>query len=81
MKNDINIPIPKEEDIIALDKRRLSYAASRDLQAAEFNDAIIKRSQSEALNNIKCDKCGKEFSARESADPILTCPDCLGKSE
>lgn len=77
MKNEINIPIPKEEDLDALNKRRESYAAKRDLQASEFNLAISKRIEAEALNLVKCNKCGKEFSSGNSAEMHLTCPDCI----
>lgn len=79
MKNPIIIPVPKEEDIAALNKRRDNYAATRDLQALEFNDAIIKRMQAEARHLIKCDKCGKEFASGTSTDTSLTCPECLAK--
>ena len=79
MKNPIIIPLPKEEDIAALNKRRDNYAATRDLQALEFNDAIIKRMQAEARHLIKCDKCGKEFASGISADTSLTCPECASK--
>jgi len=79
MKNPIIIPVPKEEDIAALNKRRDNYAATRDLQALEFNDAIIKRLQAEARHLIKCDKCGKEFAAGTPAGTSLTCPECTAK--
>lgn len=79
MKNEINIPVPKEEDITALNKRRDNYAITRDLQAVEFNDAIIKRLQTEARHLIKCDKCGKEFAAGITAENSLTCPQCIAK--
>jgi rubrerythrin len=81
MKTDITIPVPKVEDVVALDKRRESYAAARDLQASEFNEAIIKRLQSEAKNVIKCDKCGKEFASGKVADAPQSCPECKGKPE
>lgn len=79
MKNPIIIPLPKEEDIAALNKRRDNYAATRDLQALEFNDAIIKRLQAEARHLIKCDKCGKEFATGTAADSTSTCPECASK--
>ena len=78
MKNPIIIPVPREEDIAALNKRRDNYAATRDLQALEFNDAIIKRLQAEARHLIKCDKCGKEFASGTTED-TLTCPECTSK--
>jgi hypothetical protein len=77
MKNDINVPIPKKEDLDALDRRRENYAASRDLQATEFNQAISKRLQSEAMNIIKCTECGKEFASGKTTDASPICPDCV----
>lgn len=47
MKNEITIPdhFPdlKEEDKKAADKRRENYSLSRDIQAREDNDAIVRR--------------------------------------
>ena len=43
MKDEISIPIGKEQDLVAADKRRYSYSLKRDLQASEFNDAITLR--------------------------------------
>ena len=47
MKNEITIPdhFPdlKEEDKRAADKRRENYSLSRDIQAREDNDAIVRR--------------------------------------
>lgn len=80
MKNEINIPVPKEEDITALNKRRDNYAITRDLQALEFNEAITKRLQTEARHLTKCDKCGKEFASGMEAETSLTCPECIAKS-
>jgi rRNA maturation endonuclease Nob1 len=79
MKNIISIPLPKEEDIAALNKRRDNYAATRDLQALEFNEAIIKRIQAEARHLIKCDKCGKEFASVTTEETSLSCPECIAK--
>ena len=79
MKNDINIPVPKEEDVAALNKRRDNYAITRDLQALEFNEAITKRLQTEARHLIKCDKCGKEFASGTTTEISLTCPECIAK--
>lgn len=76
MKNDIIIPIPKEEDFVAANKRRDKYALARDLQALEFNVAITARLMSEAKNQIKCDKCGKEFPAGLTSKDSQTCPEC-----
>ncbi len=77
MKDKIDIPIPKVEDLDSLNKRRESYAAKRDLQASEFNLAISKRIEAEAMNLIRCNKCGKEFSSGQSENTLLTCPDCI----
>jgi len=79
MKNPIIIPVPKEEDIAAMNKRRDNYAATRDLQALEFNDAIIKRMQAEARHLVKCDKCGKEFASGTATEISQTCPECAAK--
>lgn len=81
MKDKINIPIPKAEDLDALSKRRESYAAKRDQQASEFNQAISKRLEAEEKNITKCDHCGKEFSSGQITGTSLTCPECLDKSE
>ena len=90
MKTEINIPehFPalKEEDLKAADERRDKYTLIRDLQAKEFNEAILIRlakekeksehSQSEDSKPVKCKNCGKEFSV-EIADPVvLNCPEC-----
>ena len=66
MKNEIIIPVPKEEDFVAANKRRDKYALVRDLQALELNGAIAARLLSESKNQIKCEKCGKEFTAEIS---------------
>jgi hypothetical protein len=76
MKDDIIIPITKEEDFVAANKRRDKYALTRDLQALEFNQAIVTREGMEAKNLVKCDKCGKEFAAGTTAKDLLTCPSC-----
>jgi len=76
MKNEITIPLPKEEDFVAANKRRDKYALKRDQQALEFNAAIVTRQQMEARHKVKCEKCGKEFSAGITSDDSLTCPDC-----
>ena len=78
MKDKLNIPIPKQEDLDALNKRRETYASKRDLQASEFNLAITKRLQAEAMHMIKCDKCGKDFTPSGTSES-LTCADCLKK--
>ena len=76
MKNDIIIPIPKEEDFVAANKRRDKYALARDLQALEFNVAIAARLLSEGKNQIKCEKCGKEFAAGLTSKASQICPEC-----
>ena len=76
MKNNIDIPILKEEDIVAVNKRRENYALTRDLQASEFNEAIAKRLVSKARNQVKCEKCGKEFTAGITSEDSLICPEC-----
>jgi rRNA maturation endonuclease Nob1 len=57
-------------------KRRLDYAYTRDLLALEFNEAISKRLLSESRNQVKCEKCGKEFTAELTLEESLTCPEC-----
>lgn len=74
MKNDINIPIPKKEDMAASQVRREDYALKRDKQASEYNDSIAKRILSEKKTMLRCTSCGKEFSAKSTE--ITTCPDC-----
>lgn len=76
MKNDIIIPIPKEEDFVAANKRRDKYALARDLQALEFNVAIATRLLLESKNQIKCEKCGKEFAAGLTSKDSQICPEC-----
>jgi len=75
MKKEIVIPILKEEDVVAANKRRENYAYTRDLQAREFNDAITKRLLMEAKHPVKCETCGKEFIV-EASETIVNCPDC-----
>jgi hypothetical protein len=76
MKNETIIQLTKEEDFVAANKRRDKYALTRDLQALEFNQAIVTRQVADARNQIKCDKCGKEFSAGVTSKDSLTCPAC-----
>jgi len=76
MKNEIEIPILKEEDFVAATMRRDKYSAIRDIQALEFNSAIATRLLAEKQHMIKCDKCGKEFDAGITGEANLTCPDC-----
>jgi len=81
MKDKIIIPIPKQEDLDALNKRRETYASKRDQQASEFNQAISKRLEAEAMHMIKCNKCGKEFSSPIISETSQICPDCTVKAE
>jgi predicted Zn-ribbon and HTH transcriptional regulator len=76
MKKEIVIPILKEEDVVAANKRRENYAYTRDMQAMEFNDAITKRLILEAKHPVKCEKCGKEFIVEASTEGPATCPEC-----
>lgn len=76
MRDEITIPVLKEEDFVAANKRRDTYALKRDVQAQEFNSAITARLVADAKNQIKCDKCGKVFDAGTNLKNSLTCPDC-----
>ena len=76
MKDEIIIPVLKEEDTIAANLRRDNYSLKRDKQAREFNDAIASRFISDTVSNVKCEKCGKEFSAATSEEVRGSCPDC-----
>jgi predicted Zn-ribbon and HTH transcriptional regulator len=76
MKDEIIIPVLKEEDFVAANKRRDTYALKRDVQAQEFNSAIVTRMIADEKNQIKCDKCGKVFDAGVIVKESLTCPDC-----
>jgi Zn finger protein HypA/HybF involved in hydrogenase expression len=76
MKDEIDIPVQKEEDFVAANIRRDNYSRIRDLQAREFNDAISSRHLAEKQITIKCEKCGKEFSTDISEKALLKCPDC-----
>lgn len=76
MENEINVQVKKEENFVAENKRSDKYALKRNLQALEFNEAIITRQQAEARNQVKCEKCGKEFSAGIPAKDSLICPNC-----
>jgi predicted Zn-ribbon and HTH transcriptional regulator len=76
MKKEITIPIIKEEDVAAANKRRENYAYTRDLQAMEFNDAITKRLLLEAKHPVKCENCGKEFIVQAGEKSAEKCSDC-----
>jgi hypothetical protein len=75
MKNEPEIPLQKEEDMVAANLRRDNYSRVRDLQALEFNSAIAARLLIKEKNLIRCDKCGKEFTASTNAD-ITKCDAC-----
>jgi hypothetical protein len=76
MKDEVIIPLLKEEDFVAANKRRDTYALTRDLQAREFNEAIVTRLLANGTNHIKCDKCGKEFEQPVSEAGSNTCSEC-----
>lgn len=76
MKNEIDIPIQKEEDLVAANIRRDNYSQIRDLQALEFNTAIASRLLAKDKTPVKCDKCGKEFIPESNAKDPLKCIDC-----
>ena len=76
MKNEIDIPLQKEEDLIAANIRRDNYSRIRDLQALEYNGAIASRLLAKDKTLVKCEKCGKEFNS-ESIPDLLKCPDCI----
>lgn len=80
MKNEITIPeiFPDltEEAFIAANKRRDTYSHARDLKALEFNGAIATRLLAEDKNQVKCEKCGKEFAAGITTKGLLSCPTC-----
>jgi Zn finger protein HypA/HybF involved in hydrogenase expression len=76
MKDEIIIPVLKVEDFVAANKRRDSYALTRDLQATEFNGAIAARMLAETRKKTKCGKCGKEFEAPKVQDELVNCPEC-----
>jgi|WetSurMetagenome_2_1015567.scaffolds.fasta_scaffold00014_55 hypothetical protein len=76
MKNNIDVPIPKVEDTVAAKMRRENYALSRDQQALEFNEAIVKRLKAVNRNDVKCIKCGKVFSAGTDIPDGGLCPEC-----
>ena len=76
MKDEITIPVLKEEDFIAATKRRDKYSLVRDLQALEFNNAITSRLLEKDRNQVKCEKCGKEFAAGITTSSPVNCPEC-----
>lgn len=90
MKTELIIPdhFPelKEEDLKIAAKRRENYSLIRDLQAKEFNNAIASRlskesekqvcKQSDNIKQVKCGKCGKEFSTEIIIEGSMDCPEC-----
>jgi hypothetical protein len=76
MKKNNDIPVPGKEDNAAINKRRENYALSRDLLAQDFNKAIAERKDLKEKNLVKCEKCGKEFSAEPDSEDSLICPEC-----
>jgi DNA-directed RNA polymerase subunit RPC12/RpoP len=76
MKDEIDIPIQREEDFVAANIRRDNYSQVRDLQAMEFNTAIATRLLAKDKSQVKCEKCGKEFTAETDTKDSLRCPDC-----
>ena len=76
MENEINLQVKRDDSVVAANKRSDTYALKRNLQALEFNEAIITRQQAEAKNQIKCEKCGKEFAAGTASKDSLICPKC-----
>jgi formylmethanofuran dehydrogenase subunit E len=76
MKNEIAVPLPRQEDLIAANKRREKYALTRDAQALAFNEAIAKRLDSKVSDQVKCEKCGKEFAAGDTSGESFVCSDC-----
>jgi hypothetical protein len=75
MKNDPEIPLQKEEDMVAANLRRDNYSRTRDLQAQEYNSAIASRLLIKEKSQVKCDKCGKEFSSENTPD-VTKCTEC-----
>jgi predicted Zn-ribbon and HTH transcriptional regulator len=76
MKNEIEIPIQKEEDLVAANVRRDNYSRVRDLQAMEFNTAIASRLLAKDKAQVKCEKCGKEFTTETAITDSAKCPEC-----
>jgi hypothetical protein len=76
MKDELNVPLLREEDFVAANLRRDNYSLKRDLQAQEFNDAIVSRMVANQKNKLKCSKCGKEYEAGVGEQDLLNCPDC-----
>ena len=76
MKDELDIPIQKEEDFVAANIRRDNYSQVRDLQAMEFNTAIASRLLAKDIGQVKCEKCGKEFAVETGSIELTKCPAC-----
>ena len=76
MENEINLQVKKDANFVAANKRSDKYALKRNLQALEFNEAIITRQLAESKNNVKCEKCGKEFTTDTGTEDKVECPEC-----
>lgn len=76
MKNEIDIPVLKEEDSVAANIRRDNYSLVRDKQNLEFNGAIATRLLAKDINQVKCEKCGKEFTAEPGTQGPMMCAEC-----
>jgi hypothetical protein len=90
MRNEITIPVQvhelKEEDVIAAVEHRKKYSTKRDLQALEFNQAIVTRlarekeklelEQNELKKMVTCEKCGNELPSGISENGKGVCPKC-----
>lgn len=76
MKDEIVIPIQREEDLVAANLRRDNYSRIRDLQASEFNTAIASRLLAIDKKHVKCEKCGKDFEVDKVTNEPVKCPEC-----
>jgi len=75
MKNEIEVPLQKQEDLVAANIRRDNYSQNRDLQASEFNNAIASRLRVKDQTQVKCEKCGKEFTT-QTVSGFAKCTEC-----
>lgn len=75
MKNEIEVPLQKQEDLVAANIRRDNYSQNRDLQASEFNNAIASRLRVKDQTQVKCEKCGKEFTTQTDSG-FAKCTEC-----
>jgi len=76
MKNEIDIPVLKQEDFVAANIRRDNYSLIRDKQAMEFNGAIASRLLAKESKQVKCEKCGKEFTTEADTEGPMKCSEC-----